>query len=174
MTCEAFYRTLTRNSIFIELFVCFSKIIALCSCISFNIKCFYSIPVMHTSHFDTCLCSYCILRFFYFILLLPFLYIVNIFFICLDVSCIEGLARGSCACLENLRKKKNISMKNKYLQMFKSSQIGRKRMRKKCVSTVLMQIMQDHCFHVAEERISFHTGHFIYILFIYIYILQMF
>lgn len=126
MTCEAFYRTLTRNSIFIELFVCFSKIIALCSCISFNIKCFYSIPVMHTSHFDTCLCSYCILRFFYFILLLPFLYIVNIFFICLDVSCIEGLARGSCACLENLRKKRIFPWKTNICRCLKVHRLAAK------------------------------------------------
>lgn len=27
--------------------------VALCSCTSFNIKCFYFISVMHTSHFDT-------------------------------------------------------------------------------------------------------------------------
>lgn len=50
------------------------------------IKCFYFIPVMRTAHFYTCLCSYCVLSFYFYCTL----FIYSFFFL------FEGLAWGSC------------------------------------------------------------------------------
>lgn len=84
MTCEAFYRTLMRTVYIYRHF---------CWCFFFQnvllfiaIKCFYFIPVMRTAHFYTCLCSYCVLSFYFYCTL----FIYSFFFL------FEGLAWGSC------------------------------------------------------------------------------
>lgn len=64
----------------------------------FNIKCFYSVPVTCTSHFDTLFVF--ILYFVIYFIGLFYMFIVHLSLI----SHVEGLARGSCAYMEKSEK----------------------------------------------------------------------